>query len=299
MKKLILALFLNTNNNFQIETPLDKYKIWLNDKDKFIYMENKDFKITGADPIKICAIIGGIIGLIWAGIVNDTNSFFFSFIALFKVLVGVLVFGAIGCLIAWNLSFSEKEKTLFDLITDINIHNDTVFENYKQNKLASYNIKNINKEILIASGRYNYKAILIDDENKTFSNVAIRITKSGNRYCNISQAKYSEILKYSFFDKSTSTQVATSTTSSNSGKALGGAIISKALVGNATVGAVIGGNGKRTTETTYKTTVYNNYQIIIYLDRLEDSTITIDLTSSDIANKIVSSLEYIINSNSK
>lgn len=168
MKKLILALFLNTDYNFQIETPLDKYKIWLNDKDKFIHIENKDFEITGVNPIKICAIIGGIIGLIWAGIVNDTNSFFFSFIALFKVLVGVLVFGAIGCLIAVNSKPSEKEQIMFDLLTAIDIHNDTVYENYKQNKLASYNIKNINKEILIASGRYNYKAILIDDENKTF-----------------------------------------------------------------------------------------------------------------------------------
>ena len=123
------------------------------------------------------------------------------------------------------------------------------------------------------------------------------MSKTGGKSCTVHQANYSEILRYSFLDKSTSTQVATSTTSSNSGKALGGAIASQVLIGNATAGAVIGGSGQRTTETTYKTKVNNKYQITIYLNRLQDSVLTINLTSGNTTNEIISTLEYILNTN--
>ena len=71
-------------------------------------------------------------------------------------------------------------------------------------------------------------------------------------------------------------------------------ILGDLLIGNSTTGAIIGGSGKRTTETTYKTSVKNDYQIVIYLNSLDCSTITINTPYRNKVNDIISLLEYIL-----
>ena len=61
-----------------------------------------------------------------------------------------------------------------------------------------------------------------------------------------------------------------------------------------TTGAIIGGSGERKTETKYKTSVEESYQIIIYLNSLENSTITINTKYRNKVNDIVAMLEYIL-----
>ena len=292
----------SSNNNssstytYEVDSPFKKYENWLKDEDKFITIKDEDFVFENCTVTVLCWI-GGFLGAIWAFAVNNTEGFFFSIVLVFKVIVGVIVMGIIGGTIT-TPSELEHEKKVKSLKGKILAHNDKVFENYKKERLVFYNIKKISKEIMIYACRNEYTGVLIDDENKMFSYVSVSMSsKTGVKSCTVHQSNYSEILRYSFLDKSTSTQVATSTTSSNSGKALGGAIASQVLIGNATAGAVIGGSGQRTTETTYKTKVINKYQITIYLNRLQDSVLTINLTSGNTTNEIISTLEYILNTN--
>lgn len=288
-------LVVTQTENYEPDDPISKYETWLKDEDKFIKINDEDFVTT--DNTVVCCIIGAMIGIFWAFIANDTEGFFFIFILVFKVIIGAIAICTIGNNIT-SSSNGDKEEKIKKLKSEILAHNDKVFENYKKERLVFYNIKKISKEIMIYACRNEYTGVLIDDENKMFSYVSVSMSsKTGVKSCTVHQANYSEILRYSFLDKSTSTQVATSTTSSNSGKALGGAIASQVLIGNATTGAVIGGSGQRTTETTYKTKVINKYQITIYLNRLQDSVLTINLTSGNTTNEIISTLEYILNTN--
>ena len=280
--------------NYEPNAPMSKYETLLKDKDKFIKINDADFVVM--DYTIFYGIVGAVIGVVWAFIANDTNGFFFPFVLVFKVMVGFIVF----CIVGYSITSSsnvDKEKKIKKLKSKVVAHNITVFNKYKKERLAFYNIKKVSKEIRIDACDFGYTGVLIDEENKTFSYISIGMSKTGGKSCTVHQANYSEILRYSFLDKSTSTQVATSTTSSNSGKALGGAIASQVLIGNATAGAVIGGSGQRTTETTYKTKVNNKYQITIYLNRLQDSVLTINLTSGNTTNEIISTLEYILNTN--
>lgn len=66
------------------------------------------------------------------------------------------------------------------------------------------------------------------------------------------------------------------------------------LFNEATTGAIIGASGKKSTETISKTVVDTLYQIVIYLNSLENSLLTIDTKSRDRVNEIVAVLEYII-----
>ena len=66
------------------------------------------------------------------------------------------------------------------------------------------------------------------------------------------------------------------------------------LFNEATTGAIISASGKKSTETISKTVVDTLYQIVIYLNSLENSLLTIDTKSRDRVNEIVAVLEYII-----
>lgn len=141
---------------------------------------------------------------------------------------------------------------------------------------------------------YNNKFI-INDIDKIFGYIHYEINETnGNEKYYLNTATYNELLDYEVIDKTTLTQIATSKTSSNSGKAIGGAIVSNLLFGNATVGAVVGGSGARTTETTTKTNKDENYQINIYVNNLQNSIIKIETTSREVISEIISILEIII-----
>ncbi len=280
--------------NENIKSELKLYESKLKNKDEYIDLKADTFD---KKPTMEGIIVGlGIImGAIWACAVDDPDGFFFPFALIFKALVCVIVI-AIPYFIFTSNNYTDTSNAIDDLKNKIKAHNNTLFKNYIAKTLKENNIQNISKEIIIQSSNYCSEKVLIDDENKTFNIVKFTMPKNINDTSSysIQKAKYSEILRYSFLDKSTSTQVATSTTSSNSKKALGGAIVSDLLIGDATAGAVIGGSGARTTETTYKTKIINKYQITIYLNKLQDSVITINLESGNITNQIISTLEYIL-----
>jgi hypothetical protein len=155
-------------------------------------------------------------------------------------------------------------------------------------------VKHVDKEIMLTRIMGHVHKIVIDEASSIFLLLDLNCD-CPNPVITTQKALFSEILRYNFLDNSTQTQSSTSKTSSNSGKALGGAVVSKLLINDAAAGAVIGGSGERVTETTYKTTINHKFQITIYLNKLEDSIITINTTSSDITNEIIATLEYILN----
>lgn len=285
-----------------IKTELKLYESMLENKDVYIKFNASDkekilnnFNETANSSNQIVSVIGIIIGgLIAFAMFPEEGS-------IFPRLIGCCIGAGVARMIytAFHPEIKEERdkinKTLVELQKQIKEHNTNLFKNYINKTLKENNI-HVNKEIVLESSGYCKEKVLIDDENKTFNIVKFTMPKNmeDSSSCSIKQAKYSEILRYSFIDKSTSTQVATSTTSSNSKKALSGAIVSDLLIGDATAGAVIGGSGARTTETTYKTKTINKYQITIYLNKLQDSVITINLESGNITNQIISTLEYIL-----
>ncbi len=218
--------------------------------------------------------------------------------------VTVILSGAISSLLYWITTPHFQNEELKEMKAHLDQHNrayvSSYMENWKNEQLKEFT--NIDKEIEILNKHTTYwneiKKIIIDDNSKMFHYLQLgwHTTKLETNK-NLKSCQYSEILKYEVVDKTTSKQIATSTTSSNSGKALGGAIIGELLFDEAAAGAVVGGSGKRTTNTTYETKYSRNYDVNIFLDRLNDSIIKINTKSKDKVSEIVSVLEYILKSN--
>jgi len=200
------------------------------------------------------------------------------------------------------ISSSSQSQEVVDILKElknrVDEHNKNFITTTASKLLEENGVTHISKEIMLTRTIDRIEKIVVDESSSTFLLVDVNCTCPTSRTYT-QKALFSEILRYAFLDKSTSTQTATSKTSSNSGKALGGAVVSKLLVDDATAGAVIGGSGGRVTETTYKTTVNRKYQITIYLNRLEDSVITIITSSGNATNEIIATLEYILNKKGK
>ena len=289
--------------NEKTKNQLKLYELKLENKNEYIQFNLRnaekiinDYNEESDKDTKTVTIIGIVLGgLIAFVLFGEESTIFLRFIGCcFGAWIARLFYAMCHPEVARERN--EIEKTINDLEEQIKNHNANLFNNYIVNKLKEYNIQNISKEIVLQASYNSCEKILIDDENKTFNLVKFTMPKNmeDSSSFSIKQVKYSEILRYVFLDKSTTTQVATSTTSSNSKKAIGGAVATKLLIGDATAGAVIGGSGARTTETTYKTKKIRKYQITIYLNKLEDSLITINLESGNITNQIISTLEYIL-----
>lgn len=161
----------------------------------------------------------------------------------------------------------------------------------------------IDKKINIKDIKGLTKQIIIDDTSKTFNFLELRW--SWNTYSNkldtgkvFKSFKYSELLKYEVIDKTTSQQIATSITESKRGQALGGAVVGKLLFDEGAAGAIIGSNGERITNTTYETKYFYDYDVNIYLDRLNDSIFRINLPTKYKVSEVVAVLEYILKFNS-
>ena len=252
----------------------------LENKDFYIFYEKIEFLDKGNANILSSMLPGAIIGFVFALIVNHPE-------------IG-LIFVIIGALLSYIWLHDNQEQIMEEknLLNKIINHNKQVISN-NINKIINENKITVNREIIIYSEETYQRKIIIDDKNKTINQILFQVFRNKNT-SKFEQAKYEEILRYECIDKSTSEQIAHSKTSSNSGKALGGAIISSLLVGNATSGAVIGASGAKTTKTTYKTNVKSDFEINIYLNRLQDSIIKIPLKSETTAREIISVLEYIL-----
>lgn len=165
------------------------------------------------------------------------------------------------------------------------------------------NFVTIDKKINLKDIKGLTKQIIIDDTSKTFN--FLELKWNWNTYTNkldtgkvLKSFKYSELLKYEVIDKTTSKQIATSTTKSNRGQALGGAVVGKLLFDEGAAGAIIGSSGERITNTTYETRYSYDYDVNIYLDRLNDSIIRINLPTKYKVSEVVAVLEYILKFNS-
>lgn len=238
----------------------------------------------------ICIIILSAIFNINSG---SDNSFVFYIILLSVFLIGTLI------LVRWYFlncaadDFVVRAKTLKKKIDE---HNKNVYDNLLKSELMANEIDNLTKEISIYHWDFAQEEVLgVNNDNKYLAYYKLGFNSSTSKFYGIIQkVDYNNIIKYELIDNSTTSQTATSITSSNAGKAFGGAIATGLLLDDATTGAIIGSSGQRKTETTFKTTVKNSYQIVIYLNSLENSTITINTTYRNKVNEIVSILEYIL-----
>ena len=176
----------------------------------------------------------------------------------------------------------ELVEKINNLQNKVNEHNKNVYNNLLQTELVANKIDNLTKELSIYHWEFHQEEVLgVNDDNKYLAYYKLEFNSFTSKFSGVIQkVDYNNIIKYELIDNSTTSQTATSITSSNAGKALGGAII--------------GGSGKRTTETTYKTSVKNDYQIVIYLNSLDCSTITINTPYRNKVNDIISLLEYIL-----
>lgn len=186
----------------------------------------------------------------------------------------------------------EKAK---DIKQKIMKHNEIVFNKLFTSELHKKGICELTKEIEIYKISRTKEAIGVNNNEKYLAYYRFMLNSStGEISATVQKINYDDFIKYEFIDNSTTTQTATSLSSSNSKKAIGGAIATGLLIGDTATGAIIGGSGQRKTETTFKTSVKNSYQIVIYLNSLEDSIITINIGSKDKVNEIISILEYIL-----
>lgn len=254
---------------------LDSNEIILFDANERIEKNNLNYQI----PVAIFVIISIIIAII-----NDES---LSWIGYTSSIIAVILY------FTTNSQKNEMNKRIQLLNFSIVEHNAEIFENFVREKLQENNLdkNSVNKEIVLINNSYYMKKILINDTMKTFNIVEFSIFPRKSFV--LKNFNYSQMIKYDLIDNSTQTQIATSTISSNSGKALGGAVLSQLLTGESTTGAIIGGSGSKTSQTIYKTTINSSYSINIYLNQLENSIIHINSSDRKTIDDIISTLEYI------
>lgn len=279
------------------EVELDSYIEKLDTKE-YISFDSSDFRISNRKAqikavvkLFIVFLCGNLIASILGSIFNSED-----------VMGGIGAFALIIAIVLAIKTFKEhsvpneyKEK-LQNVQEEIEKHNKEVYNIALKTMLEEKGVSKLKQEITLSQWWYvREEKFGVDDDKKAIVYYKFCFqasTSSASTSSFIKKASFNDILKYEVIDNSTTTQTATSITSSNSGKALGGAIVSSLLIDDATTGAIIGGSGARVTETTFKTSVENSYQIVIYLNSLENSTIAINTTCRNKVNGIVSILEY-------
>lgn len=180
-----------------------------------------------------------------------------------------------------------------DLKNRILNHNQKFFNNFIDEKLNILKIETVDKEIILNNNtrHYQYEKILINDTNHNLAYIKLAIvnTTGEQKVHELIKVNYSEILKYDLVDKGTRELI----TGSSMQQSVIGAVTSQILIDNPTVGAIIGASGEKTT----KEMKDEEYQINIYLNKLDNSLITINYLQKNKVNEIISVLEYILNKN--
>lgn len=266
--------------------------------DEYIVYKPSDFVITNKEALInatkkyfLILLSGGLVSYIFSDFINNENVI--NGISVFINILAIMF--AIKTFRKYSVSneFIQKASNIQKLVVE---HNKKVYNNLMKSELNRHGINNFTREVSI----YHFdfvkdESIGINDDEKYFAYYKFSLDYStGKPVSNIKKFNYKDLIRYDLIDNSTTTQTATSITKSNAGKALGGAAIAGLLFNNATAGAIIGGSGQRKTETTFKTSVKNSYQIVIYLNSLEDPIITINTGSRNKVNEIISMLEYIL-----
>lgn len=225
---------------------------------------------------------------------GDSDS---NFCCVITVFIGTPIISLISAIISFRKNYSSENfiKKSKKIKRQIEEHNKNIYEKLLTTELFNNGINKLTKEIKILESSCKEETLGVNDEDKFMIYYKFNLNPlTAKPLAEIQKAKYNDVIKYELIDKSTSTQTATSITNSNFAKAIGGAIVSDLLIGDATTGAIIGGSGARKTETTFKTSTQNLYEIVIYLNSLENSTITINTQYRNKVNDIVSILEYIL-----
>ena len=264
---------------------------------EYITFDKSDFKISNSRAWKeaifnyFLVLIGGtLILMIFDTVINK------NILGIINMLIQIsAIIFAIKTL-QENSYTKEFQDKITNLQKDVVEHNKNVYTYLLMSELEKYEISNLTKEVVLYYNDYiKEEKVGVNDTEKYLAYYIFNLyIYNGKTSATIQKAYYKDIIKYELIDKSTTTQTATSVTSSNSGKAIGGAIVTGLLMDDTTTGAIIGGSGGRKTETKYKTSVEESYQIIIYLNSLENSTITINTKYRNKVNDIVAMLEYIL-----
>lgn len=213
-----------------------------------------------------------------------------AFLCMFLVVLIIII-----CLACYMKKQEDLKLELVKLEQNLKTHNKNYYLKTFVEKVLN-NLGNISKDVTIHDFDNGCYKLIINDETKQihFVQLSWDLTKQNVNEL-IRSYNYSDILKYEITDNSTSEQFATSVTDSNIDNALLGAAVSKVLVKDPTVGAIIGSNAKRVTNTTFTTVKTLNYQIDIFLNKLDNSIISIETPFKPVINNIVSALEFIIN----
>ena len=264
---------------------------------EYITYDKSDFKISNGRAWRnaisnyFLVLIGGTLILMIFGSVINENILGFVYML---IQISAIIF-AIKTL-QENSNTKEFQDKITNLQKDIVEHNKNVYTYLLMSELEKYEVSNLTKEATLYYNDYiKEEKVGVNDTEKYLAYYEFDLNiYNGKTSAIVQNAYYKDIIKYELIDKSTTTQTATSVTSSNSGKAIGGAIVTGLLMDVATTSAIIGGSGGRKTETKYKTSVEEAYQIIIYLNSLENSTITINTKYRNKVNDIVAMLEYIL-----
>lgn len=178
-------------------------------------------------------------------------------------------------------------------------HNVQLFKQKYNEYVNAYGV--VTKMVICKELPENIEKLLVYDDKKELLYVNMIFDKFlATTKHEIISCSYNEVLRYELIDKTTSQLIGnSSTTSSNVGKAIGGAIATRLLFGNGTIGAIIGSSGKKNTNTTYQTKTTEKYILNIYLNKLDNSIIKIETDNRNIISNIISIVEYIINSKNK
>ena len=210
-----------------------------------------------------------------------------------------------------NYTIRDTEYKIFNELLEKNNFSQT-----KQLKIAE------DKYLLIDDKEKNFAFFLYNNEKKRFINTYIEkyIEGTVNKEsietisCKIKQIaidrykseieiefekyKFSDLLKVDVIDKTSKDTQRTFTIESNTGNAIAGAFLGEFLLGgapSAIVGAIAGAAGERQITENVVTNTFIAYDVVIYLNKLNNNVYSIRVNSENELRELVGVLEYILN----
>lgn len=257
-----------------------------NSEQKFIPLSSEDFE-NKYDFIFVCSFaISALLVLLFPFIVANIGIAIYGF-----VFVASIITTAIVC----NLK-NEEQQRIEDKKFQIKKQNKSLFAAYVKNLIKKQVGENAKIICIVEKSEMCIQAGISDDTKKFVYIKSIFNANSATTKDDINICNYNDILKYELIDNSTSQLISSSsTTNSNAGKAVLGAVAGGILFGEAGAGAVVGASGKRTTQTQYETKITNKYTLNIFINKLNDSIISLTTQDRDKISEVISLLEYALN----
>lgn len=188
----------------------------------------------------------------------------------------------------------NKKFAHFCVANDFNAKKDYWYFNDFEKELYNETATNKNVKKIVTDFANNNSTIAL--QSKTAKEAMLGKCFHISQFSKI--CKFQDLIRVEIVDKTQVDTQRTFTMESNAGEAIAGAFLGELLMGgvsSATVGAIAGAAGERTINEHVVTKKTEAYDVVLYLNRLDNSTYTIRVNSEPELRELVGVLEYILN----